>query len=561
MPGKISILVFLIVAIATPLPAQTGEALSGLESIQEEALKGHIYFLSSEELGGRHSLSYQARIAANYVAAGFYRAGLSPMGSGSRSPVLVTYRESRNHPGSVSFFQSFEMVDAQLDREGTRLGATIKTSAGGLLHKEYLAGSDFFVGRHWNGNVKLNAQLVFAGYGVSAPEYAYDDFADVDVSGKVVLVLAMEPQLDNPNSAFLGTSESIHAYNFYKHEVLRKRGAAAILMVGRDRRTRLTPRVPSGPTSTEAIPNRPSHTLTPPYYGIPLFRVTERVADELLGPSGKTLQELQSEIDSTGKPRSISVPDVKVRLSRLVKDIKLVSTRNVIGALEGSDPELRDEYVIITAHYDHSGSTDAVIFPGADDNASGTAAVIAIAEAFAANPVRPKRSILFLAFDAEENGLLGAFNYVENPIVPLEKTIAVLNMDMIGRNEESATWGSHATKTGNTVNLVGTRYSADLRASIEKANRAIGLSLDEKMEQDDRENWFARSDHFPFATHSIPMVLFSTGEHPDYHTPNDTWDRINYPKLTRIVRLVYLTAWELANGASRPRFVMRQASE
>jgi len=561
MSGKISILVFLIVAVATPLPAQTGEALSGLESIQEEALKGHIYFLSSEELGGRHSLSYQARIAANYVAAGFYRAGLSPMGSGSRSPVLVTYRESRNQPGSVSFFQSFEMVDAQLDREGTRLGATIKTSAGGLLHKEYLAGSDFFVGRHWNGNVKLNAQLAFAGYGVSAPEYAYDDFADLDVSGKVVLVLAMEPQLDNPNSAFLGTAESIHAYNFYKHEVLRKRGAAAILMVGRDRRTRLTPRVPSGPTSTEAIPNRPSHTLTPPYYGIPLFRVTERVADELLGPSGKTLQELQSEIDSTGKPRSISVPDVKVRLSRPVKDIKLVSTRNVIGALEGSDPELRDEYVIITAHYDHSGSTDAVIFPGADDNASGTAAVIAIAEAFAANPVRPKRSILFLAFDAEENGLLGAFHYVENPIVPLEKTIAVLNMDMIGRNEESATWGSHATKTGNTVNLVGTRYSADLRASIEKANRAIGLSLDEKMEQDDRENWFARSDHFAFATHSIPMVLFSTGEHPDYHTPNDTWDRINYPKLTRIVRLVYLTAWELANGASRPRFVTRQASE
>ncbi len=561
MPVKTSILVFLSAAVAVPLLAQPDEARTGFDSIRADALKGHIYFLASEELGGRLSLSYQARVAASYVAAGFYRAGLTPMGSGSRSPVLVTYRESRNHPGGVSFFQSFEMVDAELDREGTRLGATIATPSGGLLEKEYLAGSDFFVGRHWNGNVEVSAPLAFAGYGVSAPEYAYDDFEELDVSGKVVLVLAMEPQIDDPDSAFLGASETIHAYNFYKHEVLRKRGAAAILMVGRDRRTRPTPRVPSGPTSTEAIPNRPSHTLTPPYYGIPLFRVTERVADELLGPSGKTLRELQSEIDATGKPRSIAVPDVTVRLVRPLRDLKLVSTRNVIGALEGSDPALRDEYVIITAHYDHSGATDQVIFHGADDNASGTAAVMALAEAFAANPARPKRSVLFLAFDAEENGLLGAFHYVENPIVALEKTVAVLNMDMIGRNEESATWVSRAADTGNTVNLVGTRYSADLRAVIEKANRAIGLSLDEKMERDDRENWFARSDHFAFATRSIPMVLFSTGEHPDYHTPNDTWDRIDYPKLTRIVRLVYLTAWELANAASRPRFVARPVSE
>jgi Zn-dependent M28 family amino/carboxypeptidase len=135
--------------------------------------------------------------------------------------------------------------------------------------------------------------------------------------------------------------------------------------------------------------------------------------------------------------------------------LRVISTRNVVGVLEGSDPRLRDEYVLITAHYDHSGRTDQLVFHGADDDASGTAAVMALAEAFAANPVRPKRSLMFLAVDAEEVGLLGAFHYVENPIVPLEKTVAVLNMDMIGRDEDSLTWATTAEENRNSVNVWG----------------------------------------------------------------------------------------------------------
>lgn len=162
---------------------------------------------------------------------------------------------------------------------------------------------------------------------------------------------------------------------------------------------------------------------------------------------------------------------------------------------------------------------------------------------------------MFLGLEAEEDFLQGAFHYVNNPVVPLDRTIAVLNMDMIGRDEESATWNITADQSRNSVNLIGTLYSPDLRHVIEAQNKAIGLTLDFKTDTDDRENWFTRSDHYPFAIKGVPMVLFNTGEHPDYHTANDTWDRINYAKMEKIVRLVYLTARELAGSAERPRFV------
>jgi Zn-dependent M28 family amino/carboxypeptidase len=158
-------------------------------------------------------------------------------------------------------------------------------------------------------------------------------------------------------------------------------------------------------------------------------------------------------------------------------------------------------------------------------------------------------------FEAEEDFLQGAFHYVNNPLVPLDRTVAVLNMDMIGRDEESATWNTRAEENRNSVNLVGTMYSPDLRRAIEAGNERIGLKLDFKTDTDDREGWFSRSDHYPFAIKGIPVVLFNTGEHPDYHTANDTWDRINYPKMEKIVRLVYLSARTLADSATRPRFV------
>jgi len=223
--------------------------------------------------------------------------------------------------------------------------------------------------------------------------------------------------------------------------------------------------------------------------------------------------------------------------------------------LEGSDERLKGEYVVVSAHYDHSGIVEGRLYPGADDNASGVSALLAIARAYATSGLRPKRSIAFLSFDSEEQGMLGAFAYGEQPVWPLNKTIADLNMDMIGRDELTPTWPTPEDGNRNSVNIVGTLYSPDLRKAIEQADSGIGLKLDFKTDKADPEEWFSRSDHFVFAAHTVPSVLFNTGEHPDYHTEHDTADKLNYPKLERIARLVFLTSLAVADSGSKPIFV------
>ena len=540
LPVSLSVLASLVV---WPINSAVAQGDPGLESIRAAALKGHIYFLASDEMAGRDSLSPEGRIAAQYIAGFFHRLGLEPAGD------------------QDTYFQTFPMVEAHLDRPKTYLRARISTQDGHLVDRDYAFGPDFTLTRFQGAvDVHVSAPLVFAGYGISAPEYDYDDFAGVDVAGKVVMVLTHEPQESNPQSRFKGRYHTVHAYNWLKPEVIRQHGAAAILMVqeGTSRGAAFfgahrPRRVPSGPTNRIRT-DRPTHALTSPFWDLPLFVITRRVADELLAPSGKTIDELQAAIDEDARPGSMPIPGVSIDVRRAMRERTTVQTRNVIGVLEGSDAALKNEYVLVTGHYDHVGQKNEFIFHGADDNASATAAVIAIAEAFRVNAAPPKRSIMFLVFEAEEDGLLGAFHYVNNPIVPLDKTVAVLNMDMIGRDEESATWNTRAEDNRNAVNIVGTLYNPDVRRVIELENRDIGLTLDYKTDSDDRESWLARSDQYPFATKGVPMVLFNTGEHPDYHTANDTWDRINYPKMEKIVRLVYLTAKNLANSATRPRF-------
>jgi hypothetical protein len=522
-----------VFALATVAAVATQSGDSGLDTIRADALKGHVFFLAAPEMAGRDSLSVEGRIAANYIASFFYRMGLKPVGDRG------------------TYFQAFPMTQSSIDRTETKLLATV--SVGGATNsREYVLPSDFSMARQGGTAVDVKAPLVFAGYGIDAPEYGYNDYAGIDVAGKVVMVLAREPQASDPKSKFKGTWDTYHAYPAWKPEVARRKGAVGILIVqGPPRRPQ---RIASGPTNGQVRTDRPNHSLTSPFWDLPVFNIQTRVADDLLAGSGKTIAQLQDAIDKGGTPQSIAIPSATVQLRRAIRERQNVDTHNVLGVIEGSDPKLKDEYVVVTGHFDHVGEKPPFTFHGADDNATACAAVIAIAEAFRASPTPPKRSILFLVFEAEEDFLQGAFHYVDHPTVPLDKTVAVLNMDMIGRDEESPTWNTHAEDNKNGVNLVGTLYSPDLRRVIEAANQKIGLKLDYKTDGDDREGWFSRSDHFPFAIKGVPMVLFNTGEHPDYHTANDTWDRINYPKMEKIVRLVYLSARNLADSPTRPKF-------
>ena len=324
-------------------------------------------------MAGRDSLSLEGRIAAQYIAGFYHRYQLKPVGDGG------------------TYFQNFPMVEAHIDRSASYLRARVSAAAagGGTSSRDYAFGPDFTMGRQGSADVSVDAPLVFAGYGISAPEYQYDDFAGVNVAGKVVMVLNHEPQEGNPQSRFMGGFNTVHAYNFWKPEVIRQRGAAAILMVQEGIAHR-PPRKASGPTNAQVRTDRPAHTLTSPYMDLPLFNISRRVADELLASTGKTIDQLEGEISASGAPRSLPVPGVSVEARRAIKDRRVVQTRNVVGVIEGSDPVLKNEYVLVTGHYDHVGQKDQFIYHGADDNASATAAVLAIAEAFrAADRRRP----------------------------------------------------------------------------------------------------------------------------------------------------------------------------
>lgn len=499
------------------------------DPISADDIKAHMFFLAADEMAGRDATSTEGRIAANYIASEFMTLGLKPVGDGG------------------SYFQNFDMIVGPLDPSETSLKIKIGNS-----EKTYAMGHDFMWTRQSAHPTQVSAPLVFAGYGIDAPEYGYNDFSGIDVRGKIVMVLNREPQANDPKSKFKGRWDTIHSYNWDKIEEVRKAGAVGLLIIG-DSIPRRKQRIASAPPNYLAGP-APEYALAGSLWDIPIFSITPEVANEILASAGKSVESAQNAIDANGTPASFDLPNITVSMSKGFKNPEVRHARNVVGLLEGSDPRLKDEVVVVTGHYDHVGIVAGRIYRGADDNASGAIGVIEIAKALNAARSRPKRSVLFIAFDAEERGLLGAFYYVDHPMIPLKDTVANLNMDMIGRDEVSANWPTPADGNRNMVNVVGTLYNPELRQVIETENRTVGLKLDYKTDSLDPESWFARSDHFCFAMHGVPMVLFNTGEQADYHTENDTFDRINYPKMEKIVRLIYLTSLELANSDQRLKF-------
>jgi Zn-dependent M28 family amino/carboxypeptidase len=258
------------------------------------------------------------------------------------------------------------------------------------------------------------------------------------------------------------------------------------------------------------------------------------------------------------------MPDSMVTLHFENKSRSSGVTYNVAGLLPGVDPALAAETIIISAHHDHDGAARGTggnpeIWHGADDNGSGTVGVVELARAFAANPVKPKRSILFVVFAAEERGLLGSYYMAAHPLRPLATTRAMINFDMIGRDEAKSDQTDGLidipANTSNRLNLIGAAYSPDFKNTVVAANRAIGLDLDDRFDHENALNTFFRSDQFPFVLHNIPAFWFFTGFHPDYHHATDTPDKIDYPKMLKILQLSYLSGWVFANQLGYPRFV------
>ncbi|MCP3977867.1 MAG: M20/M25/M40 family metallo-hydrolase [bacterium] len=489
----------------------------GLQSITEDRMRRHVEFLADDALLGRDTGESGIGEAEEYIAAFFGDAGLSPP------------------PGCDDHFIDFELHRSAYDAAGTSLAIT----ADGVEHRAEL-GSDFRP-FDFSDEGRVEAQVVFAGYGITADEHDYDDFAGLDVEGKIVLVLRHEPGENDPDSAFDGTSSSRHALFTAKAERAAENGALGMILVtdplhheeAEDLRVRGSLRLdPPEPAEDE-------ETVESPFLAL---QVDRALADLLARPSGVGLDELQRRVDDGTAPGSIDWEPVTVRLAvRTLEGSETVRARNVAGFVAGSDPALTHEWLVVGGHHDHVGGFPGegdTVFNGADDNASGVSAVLELARAFASAGERPRRSILFVTFSAEERGLLGSRALVEQALVPVEQIVFMLNLDMIGRNPERA------------VEVYGDGYVRELREIVDAANEPLGIPL-----QFNGSGYAGNSDHDAFFDSDVPFTFFFTGTHEDYHQLGDHPEKLDFSRMQSIARLAHGVIDRVANADRAPTFV------
>ena len=531
---------------------------TGFNAIREDDLRANLTFIAGDGLEGRMSLRPGDDAAAEWVASEFAKAGLRPVATDAS--------------GRASFLEPVPLIEYTPDPSATLLSLSRNSGA----QQEWRAP---IVSSAFRQNVDASGGLVYLGYGITAPELNYDDYAGVDVRGKIVILMEHEPQENDPKSIFNGTGNTRYATSRVKLLNAERHGALAVLLMPEPNATHVPTakrlaNVFAGVTAKRLTPI-PLQAIADDEVHIPLMTLPLTVADELLknpASPGTTAKELQTSIDRDLKPQSHELPGVRVHLQTRNISKRSGTTYNVVGLLPGSDPSLAAETLIVSGHHDHNGASEVEeqdgrrhldIWHGADDNGSGTVGVVELAHAFAANPAKPRRSILFVVFASEERGLLGSYYMAQHPLRPLATTRAMVNFDMIGRDEKPSAQTDGVIEipadTSNRLNLVGTLYSPDFLHTVQREDEHIGLILDDRFERDTALGIFFRSDQFPFILHDVPALWFFTGFHPDYHHVTDTVDKIDFSKMTKIVRLSYLTLFDIADEKQTPKFVANPA--
>ncbi|HLK31189.1 MAG TPA: M28 family peptidase [Puia sp.] len=458
-------------------------------SINEDGLKKHLYTIAGKDYEGRETATAGQRKAAAYIEDYFKSLGLTP---GNKDNYQLYY---------PVFQDSITSASIQIGSSTFQLN------------------EDFAVNASINyTSTLLGADVVFAGYGIS--DSTHDDYKGLDVKGKIVLVL------DGMPSGQLQAQIRGRSFNPYgKQDAAQKNGAVALLVIQEN-----FPRRNDGNKGRMYLNgykkvNRPN-----------TFYVSEKIAKAIMGDDYKGKSNVQ--------PKTYSSETVL----QFAKETSHLQSSDVLGYLEGTD--LKDQLVVISAHYDHLGKRDTVIYYGADDDGSGTVSILEIANAFAkakAAGKGPRRSILFLANSGEEKGLWGSEYYANHPTYPLDKTTVDLNIDMIGRLDDTRKKGDST----NYVYVVGDdKLSSDLKVISEAQNKKYTkLELDYKFnDPKDPQRIYYRSDHFNFAEKGVPIIFYYDGMlDADYHKPTDTPDKINYDVMAKRAKLVFYTAWEMAN--------------
>lgn len=539
MKRQLSI-VLLVLFIVSSAAAQVAK-----ESKLEKRLREHVTYLASDALEGRKTGEKGGTAAAGYVSNMFQRFKLKP---GFTSP-----------NGAISFLQPFEYVSGVTPGEGNRF---------------FVNGEDIAMNTDWmpvgySPNGAVNGQFIkFAGYGIKAPDLNHDDYAGVDVLGGIALVLAGTPDSGNPHSGF--GRFGLHA----KASLAKEQGAEALVIISNEE-----------DFADEKLSLRFDQRLGAT--AIPVAVMSRRAAMRIL----KINEEQLKDISEWLAKRSETPENVNIRISGIPAPkaslrIELVKQKaeayNVIGVIPGRDDVLKNEAIVLGAHYDHLGrggesslapnSTD--IHHGADDNASGTSSLLELARQFRKQK-KNKRTLIFIAFGGEEEGLLGSKAYVENPVFPLEKTVAMVNMDMVGRlKDDKLTIGGIGTAeiwkelveklNSGTLNSPGLqakkipepKIPGETTATVVMASVASSSIFNLQLNQDG----FGPSDHSSFYSKKIPVLFFFTGTHEDYHKPSDTFEKINYSGLAKINGFVSEIVKYIDGRADAPQYLVAQSS-
>ncbi len=467
----------------------------------------HVKVLASPDYKGRGTGTPELERAAHYIAKQFQMLGLHPI-------------DGKN------FLQPFPVTTNARLGKANRMRYRLDAGAKAVDFTKQAMPFNFSSGGKFAGS------LVFAGYGITAKEYNYDDYTHLDVKDKFVVILRHEPQEFDEKSVFSGKVYTEHSQFFSKATNAKLHGARGVILVND------THNHSGDSDELEAF----AGTAGPSNAGIPFIHVKTAVAEAWMKKAGKDFKEIQAAIDKDLSSQSFPFPDsVTIDLNvDLRRDQKTV--HNVIGFLPGET----DEHVIIGAHYDHLGlghqfsmapSEAGKPHPGADDNASGTAGVLELARYFATRP-KMKRGMVFMTFAAEELGLLGSSYYVNHPSMPIDKAVAMFNMDMIGRIRDSR------------VYLGGLGTGDGFQAMIDDLAKHAPL----KVEMADKTG-YGSSDHTSFTAKQVPVLFFFSGLHADYHKPSDTWDKIDAPEAVKLLDFIATAASKVASDPARPRFV------
>jgi len=519
-----------VFASVLPLLAQK----KGMESINTNDLRRHMLFLASDELEGRDTGEPGLQVAARYLAVQAESLGLQPIDK------------------DKDFLQTYYIQEKAYDRANSGITITPADSSISVSSKPF-----YMFPAPGGDHTLIEGEVVFAGYGINSEENAYNDFENIDIHDKVVLIMNRAPMNEEGTQAQFDNSKWTGMQNFqYKMQYIYSQQPRAVMMVmdpksGMQSIEDINPAVAKYLSKSRGLKAEDEQTDGSPVNPPGMVLIHRQVADLLLASSGKNLKDLQLEIDKNLAPQSFLLKgaSVKIELTMETKDLEVY---NVFGLIEGSDPVLKDEVVIYVAHYDHLG-TDGFggVYNGADDNASGTVALIEIAEAFKMEKKSPKRSIGILWVSAEEIGLFGSEYFAEHPLVAREKIAAVINLDMVARTktkeDEQSDLSGLTVQGGDSVKVIGALQSKVLMKINESSLAEAGLVGNYQYNNlTDPNRYFYRSDHISFARKDIPVLFYSTGTHRDYHMVGDVEESLDYEKFLKMTRFCYKAGLNVA---------------